>query len=519
MALLLASTLMVTGPLAAQVDLSNYVSIGDSLTAGFTSLGLVDEAQRVSYPALIHQQATGSSAGFELPLVSPPGLPALLQLRSLAPLIIAPASGSGFPTNLTLPRPYNNLGVPGADTNDVLNTITDNGGLHDLILRGIGTQLQQALASQPTFISVWIGNNDALGAVLSGLVIEDVTLTSVNNFNTRYRAIIGGLASAGVPMVVANIAAVTSVPFATTIPPILVDPSTNTPVLVNGAPVPLIGPDGPLTFGADLLTLNATSQLTSGRGIPVAFGGSGLPLTDDVVLSAAEIATISQRIIAFNNIIGAVAGEVGAALVDINGIFADVAADGIELGGVEYTTSFLTGGLFSYDGFHPSATGYAVTANNFIDAINNTFNAGIPVVDLGPFVFGPLGSAGTSVGVPVGGDKDFVFTRAADRLLREGMGMPDRKTLNRLKREQVQAGNTGSGGGGSGGGDVTGEDGSGATQRCDLPAGHGHFCDECGPCTFGEGDCDQDSDCAGDLTCANNRGADFGFAPKVDICM
>ncbi len=512
---LLLATLLLAAPGLAQVDLSNYVAIGDSLTAAFTSGGLVDDAQQVSYPALIFQQANGSTAGFEQPLVNDPGIPATLQLRSLSPLIIGAATGTGFPTNLTLPRPYNNLGVPGADTNDVLNTVTDNGGLHDLILRGLGTQLQLAIAQQPSFVTVWIGNNDALGAVLSGLVIEDVTLTSVANFETRYRSVIGALAAAGIPMAVANIASVTSVPFATTVPPILVNPATQQPVLVNGSTVPLIGPDGPLTLGTDLLTLNASTQLANGRGIPLALGGSGEPLTDDVVLSGAEIATINQRIVAFNTIIGTVAGEVGAALVDINSIFSEVAAEGIELAGVEYTTTFLTGGLFSYDGFHPSATGYAVTANNFIDAINSHFGASIPPVDLSPFVFGPLGSAGTNVDVPPGAGKDFLFTRGSDAQMREVMGLPDRATLNRLKRDLLANQGSGNNGGSNNGGN----DGEGTVERCQLPAGHGRFCEECGPCQYGEGDCDMDSDCAEGLRCANNRGADFGFPPKRDVCM
>ena len=60
---------------------------------------------------------------------------------------------------------------------------------------------------------------------------------------------------------------------------------------------------------------------------------------------------------------GNVASATGAAFVDINGFFHEVATEGFDVAGVTYTTDFLTGGTFSMDGVHPTPTGYAVTAN------------------------------------------------------------------------------------------------------------------------------------------------------------
>ena len=162
----------------AQVDFTRYVAIGDSLTAGFTSGGLVQTAQVNSYPAILHRQATGSDAGFQQPLISAPGIPPLLQLVSLSPLVITRLPGQGQPLNLNLPQPYNNLGIPCATVGDILNT--KSGGIFDLILRNPAfqntTAIQQALALHPTFVTVWIGNNDALNAATSGIV-NDQTLT------------------------------------------------------------------------------------------------------------------------------------------------------------------------------------------------------------------------------------------------------------------------------------------------------------------------------------------------------
>ncbi len=54
---------------------------------------------------------------------------------------------------------------------------------------------------------------------------------------------------------------------------------------------------------------------------------------------------------------------------------------------------------------------------------------------------------------------------------------------------------------------------------CPLEPGHGRFCDECGPCEAGEGDCDRDSDCAAGLSCGDNLGGQFGFSPNIDVCV
>jgi hypothetical protein len=106
------------------------------------------------------------------------------------------------------------------------------------------------------------------------------------------------------------------------------------------------------------------------------------------VLSASETATITARVAQYNNVIRTVANEKNAALVDVNAQFAGVAQHGLPVGGVTYTSSFLTGGLFSYDGVHPTAFGYAYLANLFIGAINDKYSGDIPLVNLYPFVFG-----------------------------------------------------------------------------------------------------------------------------------
>jgi hypothetical protein len=52
---------------------------------------------------------------------------------------------------------------------------------------------------------------------------------------------------------------------------------------------------------------------------------------------------------------------------------------------------------------------------------------------------------------------------------------------------------------------------SSAPGECSLPVGHADYCrtSGCGPCDEGEGDCDNDGECAGDLYCDYVRGTDY----------
>ncbi len=57
-----------------------------------------------------------------------------------------------------------------------------------------------------------------------------------------------------------------------------------------------------------------------------------------------------------------------------------------------------------------------------------------------------------------------------------------------------------------------------AKAQCDLDPGDPDYCRLCGPCGFGVGDCDDNRECQGGLTCLDDVGADFGLAPSTDVC-
>lgn len=55
---------------------------------------------------------------------------------------------------------------------------------------------------------------------------------------------------------------------------------------------------------------------------------------------------------------------------------------------------------------------------------------------------------------------------------------------------------------------------------CDSAVpGSKRFCKQCGPCGAGQGNCRDDTDCVGDLSCGEDVGEDFGFSAETDVCV
>lgn len=405
-ALLLAALLALPAFAArGSADFTRFVAIGDSYGAGVESASLNMNHQPFSWPAVLARQS--GAPDFQQPLVTFPGIGAELLLVDVIrfPPTILPATGNATPINLNLPRPYNNLSIPGANVTDV-TTITGKESptntarlFAQFILRGLGTPVDQAIALRPTFIGVWIGGNDALDAVRSG---TPRALTPADTFRTAYNSMLDKLVAGapGAGMVVGNIPNnVLSVPYITTIGNVLIDPATRRPVIgPNGQPVALIadlggGTIGPLGTGSYVL-LPASAKIATGYGIPAALKpfppfnqlpNVGLPLADSDVLTPDEISQIVTRVNEFNAVITQAAQQRDIPVADIKGLF-DRIATGISAGPFSINGSFILGGAFSLDGFHLTDLGYTLFADEYIKTINSAYGTDIPLAPLSDFL-------------------------------------------------------------------------------------------------------------------------------------
>jgi hypothetical protein len=139
----------------------------------------------------------------------------------------------------------------------------------------------------------------------------------------------------------------------------------------------------------DHVLLGAADSMAIGCGFPIGTfsyltgaPGNGRPLLDSQVLSTTEAASIQATVDAYNAAIDTVATIRGAALVDLNALLVQASTTGYSYRGTTYTNAFVTGGLFSLDGVHPTDLADGIICNAMIDAVNAKFGASIGHVNL-----------------------------------------------------------------------------------------------------------------------------------------
>lgn len=235
-------------------DMSSFVAVGNSLTAGFADGALYITGQENSYPNIMAGQfALAGGGAFTQPLVDDNLGGLLLSGNQIADnrFVLSvgpdgspgPARLGGSPTTDVangLASPFNNMGVPGAksyhlvapgygDVNGVL-TGTANPYFARMATSASATVIGDATSLNPSFFSLWIGNNDILAYATSGGSGVDQTgnldpstygpndITDPNVFASLYSQQVEALAAGGSGGVLLNIPDVTSIPYFTTVP-------------------------------------------------------------------------------------------------------------------------------------------------------------------------------------------------------------------------------------------------------------------------------------------------------------
>ena len=483
-----------------ELNLATYVAIGDSLTAGFADNTVYLDGQINSYPNIIANAFADTGGGeFTQPLVND-NLGGLVA--GGAPIAIPGGSVDAFQARLVLlastntpgpqpgtrttdiapggaglvnaDAPFNNLGVPGARIIELASPELAANPFYARFASNPGTSsvLSDALDPNriPTFFSFWAGNNDALGFATSGGVgelgpadpagpfdVEDITNPLI--FAGAFNSMMDALAppeNTEIRGVVANIPAISDIPFFTTVPSNAIELDADTAaavsagfeaynaglqmVLAAGAITEQEAASRTISFVAgnngvlilddaltdlssfmlpnlrqatadDAILLTSLGSIgTQLNGNPLTTVGVSVPLgvsedpagpfnpaslfspavnlaADAAILTAPELELLAENITAYNDIIEQrVAEDSRLALYDAAADLADLSdADGLSFGTGSITSEFVFGGSFSLDGVHPTATGYAVIANGFIDAINDQFNANLQGVDPNEF--------------------------------------------------------------------------------------------------------------------------------------
>ena len=196
------------------------------------------------------------------------------------------------------------------------------------------------------------------------------------------------------------------------------NPSTANPILINDVDAAdrtaqitgaLTGTFGPTlaeelgtifgkcrqTTASDLIVLPASSVIGTVNSSPSApIAGLGInkngvsyPMANKWVLTATESAKVASATASYNVSIKAIAASKNLAVADMNSIL-NVLISGLRsVNGQVYTANYFSGSatessvLFSLDGVHPNARGYAVISNEIIKVINSYYHANIPFVN------------------------------------------------------------------------------------------------------------------------------------------
>ena len=142
---------------------------------------------------------------------------------------------------------------------------------------------------------------------------------------------------------------------------------------------------------ADDLVLLTTKGVigTAPTGVPAPLDKYGVtyPLQDQHILIPSEQDAIAAAVASYNSSIKTIAAAKGLAVADMNVIMKQLTSGLRADNGTLYTADYFSGGasefkvLFSLDGVHPNARGYAVIANEIIKVINSHYNAKLPVLN------------------------------------------------------------------------------------------------------------------------------------------
>jgi len=288
-----------------------------------------------------------------------------------------------------VPPPYiNDVAVPGAEVMDGtsnLDTASNPNTLTTFFLGGL-TQSQMMQRVNPTFVTVWLGNNDVLGAATDAANAGDTTkITDSTHFANRYKAALDSIdatpaSGKGVLIGVAN---VTLIPFFSqgqtyfAIKNTTTNFPTNFLVGANCAPSSLGGKGDsvlvPFQFGLGLIGL---ARANPGNTYTLA-------CTETQTVQPRELQLLVRAVTQYNGLIQSQATARGYAYFDPNALFTALPAGSIPpfpttTGAASVTAPF--GNYFSRDGVHPTGLSHKLIANALISAINAKYSTSLVAI-------------------------------------------------------------------------------------------------------------------------------------------
>lgn len=405
-----------------------YVAIGNSLTAGMQASALSTSTEQYSFPVLLANQLGIPNQKFTYPqwsLASGADTYPNDERRYRKtfhgftmqgkPFIGKAVANDLFPSNYGDKTAFHNLGIPGAFCYDLLDStdfltksISRPNPFFFQVLRTreLGKNvIEQAKSLDPTLITFWIGNNDVLTYALSGGTSRhypDYTTigpTPPPIFKQHFEDALSQTVRS-IPQAACIVMNIPNVLFAPRFTYISFGKQLNAQqkdslnILIEkqGFPPRLITGFNPYYIQTkNGVRLAKSADIILNEEIMRHHPDTGLvnPLADNLVLDEAEQGIVLSTIQEYNTIIASVVLSLSKTskniyLMDMFEVMNSIAKNGYPMSnGTKITADFITGGLFSTDGIHPTSRGYGILVNEIItQIINGKLNGDIPLLPL-----------------------------------------------------------------------------------------------------------------------------------------
>jgi hypothetical protein len=394
-------------PNTGTADFSRYIAVGNSLTSGYADGGLYLEGQKNSYPLMLATQMKAVGGGefytpfFDEAQANGSGYLQFTGFSATGSPILTPVTNNlaitgKLPNGTPSYAKYtgaeiNNYGVPGIKLKHIgLAAYGFANGYFGRFLpeatdpASMSTYLDFVTAKPFTFFSCWLGNNDILLYAINGAVtVGDDSPTDKTTFAKLYNLAITKLTENGAKGVVATIPDVLSTPYFTTVTFAALQAA------VGGKDLYIQPGSGQArkATASDRFVLTITSANVIGKpdanGFPYGLHPSN-PIASNFVLDPEEQGQINDYVKYYNTVIMSAAASKGLAVFDANQMLSEFATPKV-INGATISSAYITGNLFSLDGIHLTPIGYAIAANGFIKAINQTYGSNLSIVNTAKF--------------------------------------------------------------------------------------------------------------------------------------
>lgn len=405
------------------LDFSRFVSIGDSITSGYTDGALFYEGQLNAFSNLLAQQfKLFGGRMFNQPLLNPESVGVGFYGNSrLVFKTNDDCSGScfGIPTYVSKcgdlsafvenvfekQGPFHNMSVPSAKLislrkEGIGNPKNGTGNYNPFFTRMASNPesasiLSDALALDPTFFTLFIGNNDVLTYASSGGTMDFITPSDGDagiGFNKSLEEVVNMLIENGAQGAIANLADITSVPYFTVIPYdglfLTKQQADNLNSKYKNEGLSFHEGKNPFVINDSSNNNQCIRQIKKGELIILEiqlnpdknkYLKAELPIPKNYVLTLSEIININNALNSYNDFIKYIADQKKLAFVDVNSFTKSLKPE-IIFDELTLCTSYHEDRIFSLDGLHLNAKGQLFLANIFIKAINTNYSCSIPLL-------------------------------------------------------------------------------------------------------------------------------------------